>query len=225
MDYWAVHPYTLTNARARPRPRSSRRSPAAGPLGLTDDELKAKPDNFYADELKERLRQRPRRLRPRGYPREAGDPSTTSPRVGRKTSARPSSSARSRSRPIEPDATCDASTFDPVVDAPGRHRRPQRRPHVRASARPHTQSRLRGERLDHAALAGRVHKRLAASICGYARGPLASSSRSIAAGSRRSDVGLDQSSSCSGVVALAIGAVSPGLASSHAIATRAGVEP
>src|SRR3954454_17710348 len=59
VDYWGVQVYTLTNGKREATIAKLKAVAGAGQLGLSDDELKAKPDNFYADELKERIGQRP----------------------------------------------------------------------------------------------------------------------------------------------------------------------
>jgi catalase len=55
VNYWGVHAFTLTNAAGDSKVVKFKAIPAAGEVGLTDDEAKAKPADFYADELKERL--------------------------------------------------------------------------------------------------------------------------------------------------------------------------
>lgn len=119
VDYWAVHPYTLTNAKDEAKVVKLRTVAAAGQIGLNDDELKAKPDSFYADELKERLTNGPAGFDLVAIPGEAGDP-TADP-----TAMWPGEETRKTVKlgtiaiaAIEPDATCDAATFDPVVDLP-----------------------------------------------------------------------------------------------------------
>src|SRR4051812_21488210 len=59
VDYWGVHAYTLTNGKGEATVAKLKWIAAAGQLGLSEDELKAKPDSFYADELKERLSKGP----------------------------------------------------------------------------------------------------------------------------------------------------------------------
>ncbi len=118
VDYWGVHAYTLTNARGEATTAKLKTVPAAGRLGLTEDELKAKPDNFYADELQERLRKGPAAFDLVAILAEAGDPTTdvtvSWPEDQRKTVKLGTITIAA----VEPDATCDASTFDPVVDLP-----------------------------------------------------------------------------------------------------------
>ena len=117
VDYWAVHAYTLTNARGEAKV-AKLKFVSADQAGLSDDELKAKPDSFYADELKERLARGPARfdlvaiLAEPGDP--TGDPTASWPEESRKTETL----GRLEITGLEPDATCDVRTFDPVVELP-----------------------------------------------------------------------------------------------------------
>ncbi len=118
VDYWAVHAYTLTNGRGEAKVAKLKAVAAAGQLGLTDDELKAKPDSFYADELRERLGKGPAAFDIVAVLGEAGDPTddatATWPEADRK-SAKLGTVAISA---IAPAAMSDAATFDPVVELP-----------------------------------------------------------------------------------------------------------
>ncbi len=118
VDYWSVHPYTLMNARGEATVAKLKAVPVAGQLGLTEEELKAKPDSFYADELKERLARGPASFELVAIVGETGDPTddvtATWPEESRKT-VRLGTIAITA---LEPNATCDAATFDPVVELP-----------------------------------------------------------------------------------------------------------
>ncbi len=91
---------------------------AAGPLGLTEDELKAKGDSFYADELRGRLGKSPAAFDLVAILAEPGDPlddaTATWPEDKRKTAKLGAIAIAA----MEPNASCDARTFDPVVEAP-----------------------------------------------------------------------------------------------------------
>ncbi len=117
-DYWGVHAYTLTNAAGAATVAKLKFVPAAGALALSDDELKAKPDSFYADELKARLAAGPARFDLVAILAEPGDPlndATASwPEDQRKTATLGTLSIAA----IEANVVCDAATFDPVVDLP-----------------------------------------------------------------------------------------------------------
>lgn len=118
VDYWAVHAYTLTDARGEAKVAKLKAVATAGQLGLNDDELKAKPDSFYADELKQRLSQGPATFDPVAIFAEPGDPTgdTTAswPEAERKTAKLGTLAIAAP----EPAATCDTATFDPVVELP-----------------------------------------------------------------------------------------------------------
>jgi catalase len=117
VDYWAVHAYTLTNAKGEAK-TARLKFVSADKAGLTDEEVKAKPDSFYADELKERLAKGPAKFDLVAILAEAGDtltdPTVAWPEEQRKTETLGTLAITG----IEPDATCDARTFDPVVDLP-----------------------------------------------------------------------------------------------------------
>jgi catalase len=115
VNYWGVHAYALTDAKGEPKVVKLKAVPAAGEQGLTEEELKAKPDSFYADELKERLGKGPAAfdlVAVLGEPGDpAGDPTVMWPEESRKTVKL----GTIRVTAIEADATCDAGTFDPTV--------------------------------------------------------------------------------------------------------------
>ncbi len=117
VDYWAVHAYTLTNAKGETK-TARLKFVSADKAGLTDDEAKAKPDGFYADELKDRLAKGPARFDLVAILAETGD-TLTDPTVAWPEEQRKAETLGTLSiTAIEPDATCDARTFDPVVDLP-----------------------------------------------------------------------------------------------------------
>ncbi len=118
VGYWAVHAYTLTNAKGEATVAKLNVVAAAGQLGLTDDELKAKPDSFYADELKERLGKGPAGFDLVAIIAEAGDPTTDITATWPEESRRKVKLGTVAIAALEPDATCDASTFDPVLELP-----------------------------------------------------------------------------------------------------------
>lgn len=118
VDYWGVHAFTLTNGEGKGTVAKLKFVAQAGQLGLSEDELKAKPDSFYADELKERLAKGPADFDLVALLAEPGDP-TTDP-----TAAWPEESRKSVKlgalaiAQIAPNETCDSGTFDPVVALP-----------------------------------------------------------------------------------------------------------
>lgn len=118
VDYWAVHAYTLTDAKGGATLAKLKAVAAAGQLGLTDDEAKARPDSFYADELKERLAKGPASFDLTAIKGEAGDPTGDITAMWPEDSRQKVRLGTVAIAALEPDATCDASTFDPVVELP-----------------------------------------------------------------------------------------------------------
>lgn len=54
VNYWAVHAYSMTNAKGATQVVKFKLVPSQGEVGLSDDEAKAKPNDFLVDELKSR---------------------------------------------------------------------------------------------------------------------------------------------------------------------------
>lgn len=119
VDYWGVHAYTLTDAKGTATVAKLKTAATAGQLGLTDDEAKAKPDAFYADELKERLSQGPARFDLVAILGEPGDPTHDPTVLWPEENRKAVTLGTVAIDALEPAATCDAATFDPVVDLPG----------------------------------------------------------------------------------------------------------
>ena len=117
VDYWAVHAYTLTNARGEAK-TAKLKFVAAEKAGLSDEDLKAKPDSFYADEMKGRLAKGPASFDLVAILAEPGDPTTDPTAQWPEESRRTEPLGTIKLTAIEPDTTCDAATFDPVVDLP-----------------------------------------------------------------------------------------------------------
>lgn len=118
VDYWGVHAYTLTNAAGKATVAKLKAVAAAGQLGLSDADLAAKGPTFYADELGERLKAGPVAFDLAAILGEAGDPvndvTAAWPEADRKTVPL----GRMSITALEPAATCDANTFDPVASVP-----------------------------------------------------------------------------------------------------------
>lgn len=118
VDYWAVHAYTLSNEQGEGKVAKLKTVAIAGQLSLSEDELKARPDNFYIDELKQRLAKGPISFDLVAILAEPGD--TTDDL----TAAWPEQERKSVKlgligiSALEPNATCDAATFDPVTNLP-----------------------------------------------------------------------------------------------------------
>jgi catalase len=115
-DYWGVHAYTLTNATGATTVAKLKFVAKADQLGLTDEELKAKGNSFYAEELAERLTKGPVSFDFMAILGEPGDPlndvTATWPEESRKQ-VRLGTIAITATTPSD---VCDAGTFDPVVN-------------------------------------------------------------------------------------------------------------
>ena len=118
VDYWGVQAYTLTNAKGGATVARLKAVAGAGQLGLSDDELKAKPDSFYADELKERLGKGPVTFDFIAILGEPGDPTNDAtamwPEENRKTVKLGTIAITG----LEANQVCDEKTSDPVLNLP-----------------------------------------------------------------------------------------------------------
>jgi catalase len=118
VDYWAVHAFTVTNASGEAKVAKLKTVATAGQLGLSEEELKAKPDNFYMDELKERLAKGPASFELVAILGEAADPTDDVTATWPEESRKQVKLGTIAITALEPNATCDAATFDPVVNLP-----------------------------------------------------------------------------------------------------------
>jgi catalase len=118
VDYWAVHAFTVTNASGEAKVAKLKTVATAGQLGLSEEELKAKPDNFYMDELKERLAKGPASFELVAILGEATDPTDDVTATWPEESRKQVKLSTIAITALEPNATCDAATFDPVVNLP-----------------------------------------------------------------------------------------------------------
>lgn len=119
VNYWAVHAYTLTNAEGHSTTVKLKLTPSAGEEGLTDDEVKAKPADFYKADLEERLAKGPVEFALHAIIGEASDP-TDDPTASWPENERKSATLGTVSiTALAEDASCDATTFDPVNLAEG----------------------------------------------------------------------------------------------------------
>lgn len=119
VNYWAVHAYTLTNADGQSTTVKFKLTPSAGEAGLTDEEAKAKPADFYKADLEERLAKGSIEFALSAIIADASDPTddptATWPEEARKSTTLGTLSLKS----LAEDAACDAGTFDPVNLAEG----------------------------------------------------------------------------------------------------------
>jgi catalase len=118
VDYWGVHAYTLTNAKGEATIAKLKAVATAGQLGLSDEDLKTKPDSFYADELKERLGKGPVTFDFVAIVGEPGDPADDAtamwPEENRKTVKLGTIAITA----LQANAVCDEKTTDPVINLP-----------------------------------------------------------------------------------------------------------
>ena len=115
VNYWAVQAYTLTNAKNESAVIKFKAVPTAGELSLNDEEAKAKPANFLADDLKERVAKGPVTFDLMAILGQAGDITNDSTAMWPEESRRSVKLGTIAVSEIVPNATCDAFTFDPVV--------------------------------------------------------------------------------------------------------------
>lgn len=112
-NYWGVHAFIATNAKGETTTIKFKTVPAAGVVGLTDDEAKGKADDFLTADLKDRLAKGPigftltAIVGEKGDP--TGDPTTEWPEADRKQIKLGEISIEA----LEDNKVCDAGTFDP----------------------------------------------------------------------------------------------------------------
>ncbi len=112
-DYYGVHAFTLTNGKGEKRVIKWKVVPKATEPGLTGDEAKAKGDDFYATELKERLAKGPTAFDLLAILGEPGDPEDDPTVEWPEANRKAVNMGTITITGLEPDATCDAGIFDP----------------------------------------------------------------------------------------------------------------
>lgn len=121
VSYWGIHNYTLVNASGAKQLVKFQMVPTAGEIGLTDDEAKAKPAEFLADELKGRIEKKA----PAGFDMiaimgKAGDEKTTATEQWVDEDKRPRVKLGTLAiTALEKNETCDGGIFDPLNLADG----------------------------------------------------------------------------------------------------------
>lgn len=118
VNYWGVQAYTLTNGAGKATIAKLKAVPHAGELNLSDDEAKAKPDNFLADELKERLGKGPVAFDFVAILGEPGDPTDDSTATWPEESRKTVKLGEIRITELQPNIVCDAKNTDPQTDLP-----------------------------------------------------------------------------------------------------------
>ena len=121
VNYWGIHPYTLTNAAGAKQLVKFKMAPLGGEVGLTDEEAKAKPADFLVDELKGRIEKK----QPAGFDMiaimgKAGDEKTNATQLWDGEDARPTVKLGTLTiTALEKNETCDNAIFDPTTLADG----------------------------------------------------------------------------------------------------------
>jgi catalase len=119
VGYWGVHAFTFTNEKGETALVKYKAIPGAGELGLSDDEAKAKGENFYEEEMKDRLAKGPISFELVTIRGKDGDPTNDPTLRWDDEDTRETTPLGKVSIEAEaPSATCDAFSFLPgnVVD-------------------------------------------------------------------------------------------------------------
>jgi catalase len=121
VNYWGLHAYTLTNAAGVRQTIKFRMVPIDGDVNLTDDEARARPRDFLADEMTARLASgRPVGLRMVAIMGRAGDPTNDVTRMWDGEDTRPTVDLGTLFvRAAAEAARCDGTIFAPTILADG----------------------------------------------------------------------------------------------------------
>lgn len=116
VPYWSTNAFELVNAKGESRFARWQFVPEAGSLGLSDEELKSKPDDFLVDELRARVKQGPVAFAFQFQLAQPGDP-ITDPTQAWPAEREVVTAGRLVIDAVAPDAggACDRMTFNPVV--------------------------------------------------------------------------------------------------------------
>jgi catalase len=116
VNYWGVHAFRFTDAKGQSRYARWVFEPVSGQQLLDEDTLKAMPDNFLADELRQRVAGRPAEFQMRRQHAEAGD-KLVNPTVMWPESRKTVTVGRLVLDKVEsgPGGACDSVVFDPNV--------------------------------------------------------------------------------------------------------------
>ena len=113
-----MHAYTLSNAKGDATIAKLNAMAGAGQLGLSDEDLRTKPDSFYADELKERLGKGPVTFDFVAIVGEPGDPTNDATALWPEENRKVVKLGTIAITALEANAVCDGKTTDPVVNLP-----------------------------------------------------------------------------------------------------------
>jgi catalase len=121
VPYWGVHAYTLTNAAGARQVIKFRMDPIDGPANLTDDEARARPRDYLANDMTARLASgRPVGLRMTAILGRAGDPTNDATRMWEGEDGRPTVELGTLFvRSAAAAERCDGTIFAPTILADG----------------------------------------------------------------------------------------------------------
>jgi catalase len=121
VNYWGIHAYTLTNATGANQVIKLRMVPTAGEVNLTDDEAKAKPADYLADELADRLKTgKPASFDMMAIMGRAGDHVNDVTKLWDGEDTRPMVKLGTlKIAAVEKNETCDSAIFAPTILADG----------------------------------------------------------------------------------------------------------
>jgi catalase len=121
VNYWGIHAYTLTDAAGARRVVKFKMVPTGGEVNLSDDEARARPREYLAADMAERLQAG----RPAGFDMVAimsrpGDPTDNATRQWDDEDARPTVRLGTlRVQAATANDTCDGTIFAPTILADG----------------------------------------------------------------------------------------------------------
>lgn len=118
-DYYSVHAFTLTNAKGDTQPIKWKVVPQTSEPGLSAEDAKARGNDFYGAELKQRLAKRPAKFDLVAVLSEPGDPEDDPTVDWPQDQRKHVNMGTITISGLEPDATCDAGIFDPNSLADG----------------------------------------------------------------------------------------------------------
>jgi catalase len=121
VSYHGVHAYTLTNAQGQNTVIKFRMVPTGGDVNLTDDEARAKGNDYLVQDMTERLAQgRPAGFNMMAVMGRAGDQTSDPTRQWEGEDTRPTTRLGTlRITALETNATCDNTIFAPTILADG----------------------------------------------------------------------------------------------------------
>lgn len=113
LNYWGIHAFVAENAKGEKTTVKFKSVPLGGELGLTDDEAKAKADDFFTADLTERLAKAPIGFELLAIVGDAKDPTNDPTIEWPEAERRQIKLGKIEIAALEANATCDATTFDP----------------------------------------------------------------------------------------------------------------